>query len=35
MTDSEVNTPININISKESKFDKTSEYNEFKKIYYS
>jgi septal ring factor EnvC (AmiA/AmiB activator) len=31
MTDSELNTPININISKESKFDKTSEYNEFKK----
>ena len=31
MTDSEVNTPININISKESKFDKTNEYNEFKK----
>ena len=31
MTDSEVNTPININISKESKFDKTKEYNEFKK----
>tara|TARA_E500000178_G_scaffold334286_2_gene370034 strand:+ start:60 stop:704 length:645 start_codon:yes stop_codon:yes gene_type:complete len=31
MTDSEVNNPININISKESKFDKASEYNEFKK----
>jgi predicted nucleic acid-binding Zn-ribbon protein len=31
MTDSDVNNPININISKESKFDKAIEYNEFKK----
>jgi hypothetical protein len=31
MTDSEVNNPINIHISKESKFDKANEYNEFKK----